>query len=389
MKINTNIETKELTKKSSLINLKDNKSLLFMNINGKESSLISFKTGLNGTASVSIPISCDSETNNTIQFKDSKEAQNYISLFDDFEQDKIKIWNEDSDYITLTSDELETEIEVYFDSEFKIKNYNYVNEFETTVTKNEFKKTLNTLKKFTGSSDCQHPIITGIKVELYNDKVRLVSMDGYKIHIEEFKGNMIKGLNDEDNVSFVINQASLNALIKVLNNIKQLDSVVFKKGIDEEKRISPYQVILKGDGEEITVNGIANYDNYFEYDQVIPKKVKTTFKADCKKLKKTLTTIKRIVNSENKLVRLDIKDQKIMLSTNNHVSKILTECTDIEGNNLITGFNNNYLIDALSNFDSELQINLSDQVAPIEIFPLKNEEKFKNYSLVLPIRLLQ
>lgn len=234
-------------------------------------------------------------------------------------------------------------------------------------------KTLKNMIKgtiFATAQDETRPILTGVLFELKNNKLNLVALDGFRV---AFKSEDVEC---SDNKEAVIPGKTLNEVSKILE-----DS-------DEEVKITFTQNhILFNCGNTKIVSRLLEGE-FIKYTSIIPQeyKLKVSVKKD-----EILGCIERASlmakDGNTNLVKLDIKDDVIVVTSNSQLGKAREEVSILlQGESLKIAFNSKYLIDIFKNIEEEeIIMELSSAVAPCVV---KNKEKDNCTYLLLPVRVL-
>lgn len=223
---------------------------------------------------------------------------------------------------------------------------------------------------FAVSDNEARPIQTGTLFETENGKLIMVAVDGYRLALRR------EELEDgAEGLSFVVPGNALNEVEKILED-----------GSTVEIHLGNKHITFKfGDTVLISRRLEGDFLNY-------RKSVPTTGKYDLKVVKKDLiTSLERVslmINEKLKSpVRCVFTDGTVKLSSSTPIGMANDECT-IEGNadNLMIGFNNKYMLDALKAAPSdEVIMRLNSGIAPCLILPPDGEDNY--LYMVLPVRL--
>jgi DNA polymerase-3 subunit beta len=215
-------------------------------------------------------------------------------------------------------------------------------------------------------------IFTGSCVEVDNNELNMVSVDGYRLALR--KEPISKVINDK--LSFVIPGKTLNELSKIIR--------------DEEKDIQIYvtnkHVLFEFDHCLIVSRLLEG--EFLNYQQIIPKEHQLRVKASVKPLIDSIERAALIITSENKKypVKLNITMDKMLISCMTETGKV-QDSVPVEtlGNDLEIGFNHKYLLDALKACEcDEVYLEFNTALNPCVIKPIEGE---KFIYLVLPVRL--
>lgn len=178
---------------------------------------------------------------------------------------------------------------------------------------------------------------------------------------------------------------------------KEISAIVPKKGMVEIKKIlednipatatrlalSKSQLVLER-GDIVLVARLVE-GNYPNYEQVIPKdnKHRTTVKKAA--LQGALRRVSVLAREKTHAIRLSLGKEKLLLSSNNPEVGEAHEEMEVNspGEEIVTGFNAQYLLDIMENHDGEeVILELKDALSPCLI----QEEGKKCFYVVMPMR---
>lgn len=214
------------------------------------------------------------------------------------------------------------------------------------------------------------PVHKGIKFEVENNNLRLISCDGFRLAVRneavEYSG---------ENLSFVVPAKTLSEVVKLSEDDEQeITLSIGKKFILFE--IGDYKIVSRLlEGE------------FFNYKNAIPAQCTTKARVNLKLILDSVERTSLLITSKIKSpVRCVFDDNTIRVSS----ATALGAATDkipasVEGQRLEIGFNNTYLTDCLKTVDvDEVDIELSSPVSPIIIKPISGDSFI---FLIIPMRL--
>ncbi len=214
------------------------------------------------------------------------------------------------------------------------------------------------------------PVHKGIKFEVENNNLRLISCDGFRLAIR----NEAVDYAGED-MTFVVPAKTLSEVVKLTDDDEaNITFSIGKKFILFE--IGSYRIISRLlEGE------------FFNYKNAIPSESSTNARVNLKLILDSVERTSLLITSKIKSpVRCIFDDNTIRISS----ATSLGAATDkipaaIEGKRLEIGFNNTYLTDCLRTVDvDEVKIELSSPVSPIIIRPIEGDNFI---FLIIPMRL--
>lgn len=219
------------------------------------------------------------------------------------------------------------------------------------------------------SRDDSRPILSGVLIDVHENKIRMVATDSYRLALEEHE---LESAQEE--FSAVISGTFLNDLANLPAEYELIDFA-----LSENQIIARY-------GNYTFINRRIE-GNYPNYNQLLPDSYTT--KADFN-TKQLLDAAKRVslVTNNTAPIRLDInfgsKTTQLSSTTQDIGAAQETITSDVEGEDVQIAFNAHYLIDGLSSFsENEISLNLQGSVKP-GIF--RNKENNYLY-LIMPVRL--
>jgi len=250
----------------------------------------------------------------------------------------------------------------------QIKKLDYNEYFE--IKKSELKQLISK-SIFSVAVEDSRPILKGCKLEVSGDTIRSIALDGYRLAV--VKKNIISTTND---FNVIVPARSLNEISKLLDDSDEVVKVYIQKNhlmIDlNETKITTR--LLDGD--------------YLNYKQIIPSNFSTSLILSKDQLADALeraSLLSRI--DKNNLVKFDITDKVMMLSSRSELGDIKENITiSLNGNDLTIAFNARYFSEALRVTNDEfLKLSFTSPVAPCVITPNEGDEFLY---LILPVRIV-
>ena len=233
------------------------------------------------------------------------------------------------------------------------------------MLKNMVKQTI-----FAVANNDLKPVHKGIKFELTENNLRLISCDGFRLAIR----NETIAYSGEE-ITFVVPAKTLSEVVKLIEDDEENVALsVGKKFILFE--IGNYRIISRLlEGE------------FFNYKNAVPASCTTEATVNVKLLLDSVDRISLLIPNKIKSpVRCIFDENLIKVSS----ATALGAANDrinaaIEGKRVEIGFNNAYLTDALRTVDvDEVKIELNSPVSPIIIKPVEGEDFI---FLIIPMRL--
>ncbi|SCJ33337.1 DNA polymerase III subunit beta [uncultured Eubacterium sp.] len=270
----------------------------------------------------------------------------------------IKCMNSEFSIIGLSADE--------FPSIKNIEeNQEYIT-FDKTILKEMISKT-----SFAASVDESKGVITGILIELLNDAINMVAIDGYRMAItREAMVNL-----EEKNV--IISAKIMNEISKILSEASEEENVNLI--LNDKKAIfiiGNVKVVLRLlDGE------------FIKYKDVLPKDNKIKVKVNRNDLMESIERASLLSKEgKNNLIKFAIKDTIVTITSKSEEGNVREEVIiNKEGEDLDIGFNAKYVLDVLKSIDDEeIYMFFNTSITPCLVEPV-NGDSFEY--LILPVRI--
>jgi len=226
-----------------------------------------------------------------------------------------------------------------------------VGEKIATLTIKDYEKIINV--EYALAKDNVRPIYKNVCVN--NDDI--VAIDGYRLAIRK---NDIKF--EGDNNKFLIP----DTIIKLMKKIKPNNTIEIYKN----KRLITIKI------DNILLTDTVEEGDYLDYKSILPKDYKIETEINSKDLE-----ILKGYDKNNKLLKMNINREKMILETSNEKFTIEDEIIVNSNGEILLGVNHNYLRDALNNYDGKVSIRFNSNVEPFYI------EKNGYYDLILPMRI--
>lgn len=238
-------------------------------------------------------------------------------------------------------------------------------ELPATVMKNMIKQTL-----FAVAETDSKPIHTGTLFDIKNNKINLISVDGYRLALRT------ENIKEDIELKFVVPGKTLGEILRLIPD-------------DEDKVIKIYVGLrhITFIIEKYCVISRLLEGEFLDYQSTIPEASLTKVFVNTKNLVESIERVSLMITDRLKSpVRCIISENQMKMSCNTTLGKAVDEINvAVTGENLEVGFNNKYMTDALKNTDTdEVEIQFNGALSPIKIVP-KSGEGF--LFLVLPVRL--
>lgn len=223
---------------------------------------------------------------------------------------------------------------------------------------------------FSVAQDETRPILTGEMLQIKNNNLNMVAVDGYRISYRK-----IELSNENADIEVVIPGKTLSEINKILST-EEKDEVIIYFG---------KQHVLFDLGDSKVVSRLLEGD-FLKYEQVFSSDYETKILVDRKRF---LMSIERaaLISREGKKnpIRVEIDGDKMIITSNAELGTSREEFDIVlEGKEIVIAFNPRYLIDALRAIDDDnVYIQFISPLTPCIINP-EQGDNFKY--LILPIR---
>lgn len=222
---------------------------------------------------------------------------------------------------------------------------------------------------FAVSESDMKPVHTGTLFELNENKIRLISVDGYRLAVRE------EPIACDQETSFVVPGKTLSEVLKLLpENEENLALSIGRRHILFQ--IGSYTLISRLlEGE------------FLDYKAAIPASHTTEILVKTRTFIDSVERVSLLITDRLKSpLRCVFGDNLIQLSCSTAIGRASDEFeAQGIGGTLEMGFNNRYLLDALRNTEcDEVKVQLSGALSPMKVVP-KDGGSF--LFLVLPVRL--
>lgn len=223
---------------------------------------------------------------------------------------------------------------------------------------------------FATAIDETRPILTGVLMEIANETISMVALDGYRLALRQ------GGIKNSTWNKAVIPGKTLNEVLKVLAEEDNSNVDIY---------FTDKQVLFNMENTRVISRLLEG--EFINYRQIIPNNHKSRLKVNTRSLSDSIERASLMAKEgKNNLIKFSIKDEKMTISSNSEIGKVLEDLfIELEGNDIEIGFNSKYFLDALRVIDSEeIYLDFTTNVSPCIIKPVDHN----NYTyLVLPVRI--
>lgn len=286
----------------------------------------------------------------------------------------------------LTNEKIELELNdknqlkiVYTDSESFIQCYNVV-EFPNlkiiedgeyfSILQKDFKSLINK-SIFSTALDDTRPVLKGCCFEIEENQINSIGLDGYRLAFvkKPLAYSTIK-------TSIIVPAKSLTEISKFLEDSEEEINVYLQKNF----------LMVEFDNTKIITRLIDG--DFINYKQIIPKSFTTSLIVNKNVFEEAIertSVLSRV--DRNNLVKFDIKDKVLTLTSNSDIGNIKENIgISLKGNDLTIAFNSRYFSECLRTIgDEAIKIEFNMPSSPCVITPSDNDEFLY---LILPVRII-
>ena len=213
------------------------------------------------------------------------------------------------------------------------------------------------------------PVHTGTLFELSENKIKLVSVDGYRLAMREETAAC------SQEMTFVVPGKTLSEVLKLLGDGD--DTLTLQIG---------RRHILFNIGDYTVISRLLEGE-FLDYNAAIPASHATEVVVNTRAFIDSVERVSLLITDRLKSpVRCAFEDGQIRLSCSTAIGRASDEFeAKLSGPPVEMGFNNRYLLDALRNTEGdEARVQLSGPLSPMKVLPREGNSFL---FLVLPVRL--
>ncbi len=239
-----------------------------------------------------------------------------------------------------------------------------------TITQKDLKALINK-SIFSVALDDSRPILKGCLFEISETNVKAIALDGYRLAL--INKPIIKTTAQ---ANIIVPAKSLNEISKLLEDTDEHINVYIQKNflmvdLNNTKIITR---LIDGD--------------FINYQQILPKEFTSTITINKSVFEEALdrTAVLSKVDRNN-LVKFDIKDKVLTLTSNSDIGNIKENIgVSLKGNDLLIAFNARYFTESLRvTTDEVVKIAFNLPSSPCVITPNEGDEFLY---LILPVRII-
>jgi len=238
------------------------------------------------------------------------------------------------------------------------------------IIENDLKDLINKVI-FSVAIDDSRPILKGVLLEVQNNTLNGVALDGYRLAYCQ------KPISESTfKSSIIVPSYSLQEISKILNTSDNKIKLQIEKNI----------LYINLEGVQITTRLLDG--EFINYKQIIPKEFATKVTISRNQFENTLERASLLAKlDKNNLVVFDIKENNLLITSNSEIGNIKENLnTSLQGQDIKIAFNTRYFTDILRTLTDEyIVLNLNTPYSPCIISPSQSD---KIIYLVLPVRII-
>ncbi|MGO1369402.1 MAG: DNA polymerase III subunit beta [Senegalia sp. (in: firmicutes)] len=283
-----------------------------------------------------------------------------------------------NDEVTISTDENYNIHIICSNSEFNIQGHSaeeypelpYIDEENSFSLPKDMLKNMIRQTVFATATEETRPILTGALLEIENNNLALVALDGYRLALKKSKA-------EYEDIKVVIPAKTLNEVNRILDEEEDNVNIKFTKNH-----------ILFDLGDTV-INSRLLEGQFLNYRDIIREEYTSKVSVKTNDIKQSIERASLLAREgRNNLVKFEIKDKCMTITSNSEIGDVHEELAiELEGEDITIAFNSKYILDGLKVIDSDIiNMNFISNVNPCIIKPVEDE----NYTyLVLPVRLAE
>ena len=225
---------------------------------------------------------------------------------------------------------------------------------------------------FAASIDEARGVITGVLLELSQEEIQMVAIDGFRMAVNR------RTMYNEKPYRFIIPAKILNELSKIIADTES-DNDKAKLYLNEKKAVFRF--------DEIQAELKLLEGNFIAYKDILPRASRITVICDRALLMESIERASLLTKTgKNNLIKMNIMQNVIEITSDSDEGNVKEEIViDKSGEDLVIGFNAHYVLDVLKAIDDDqIKILLNSSINPCLIEPAQgNDYQY----LILPVRI--
>ena len=281
-------------------------------------------------------------------------------------EEEIELTKEDNQLKIIYSSS-EGYIQLLQVEEFPIINKD-IKEKSFSIKQKDFKE-LITKSAFACSQDEARPLLRGCLIEIEDDIVSSVALDGFRLSITKKKIKESTG-----NFKIIISQRTLNEIVRLLENDEDIFSLIVQKNIlmCEINGTTLISRLLEGE--------------YIDYKNIIKPSFASVVNINRNQFLSAIERASVVATDLKRIIKIDIKENYMTVSASSEIGKMNENVLiNLEGKDITIAFNSKFLVDAIKAIDDEfVNLHFNTKIDPCVIKPLSGDDYLY---LILPLRI--
>ncbi len=221
---------------------------------------------------------------------------------------------------------------------------------------------------FSASFDESKGIITGVSINIKDNILTFVALDGFRLALKS------EIVDNNCDVNIIVPAKTLNEINKILKETDDLIDIYLTNNF----------ILLNINNDKIILRLLQG--DFIKYETIIPKENKISIVLSKYEFINGLERSTLLTKDKNtNLVKLEIRNDKLILKSNSQFGQLKEEIYIKKvGMDLDIAFNSRYLMDAVKSIEDEnIKLEFNNNITPCVIKSDKNEN---SKYMVLPVR---
>ena len=242
------------------------------------------------------------------------------------------------------------------------------NKSSFVIKQKSFKDVINKTS-FACSQDDSRPILKGCLLEIKDDTLNCVALDGFRLAV--CKKAIKESTGD---IKAIVPSRALVEITRLLEKDDDLLTVV----------IQDNSLMVNVDNTTLTTRLLEG--EYIDYKRIVPTSYLSVFKVNRENLFNSIERASIMAKILKNIVRFDIHENYLDVFSDSEMGNVKENIIiNLEGKDLSIAFNSKYLLDCLRVIDDEfISFNLNTSIAPCVIKSTADDEYLY---LILPVRI--
>lgn len=224
---------------------------------------------------------------------------------------------------------------------------------------------------FSASTDNMKGVLNGILIEISEDNIRMVAIDGYRLALANQK------VDCEEKCKFIISAQIMDELCRIIVADSEATDLYIHLGTKKAQiEVGNTTIVLR----------LMEYE-YVKYEDIIPKKGNTNITVNRAMLYACLERASLFATlGMNNLIKMEVENNIVIVTSRSESGNVTEKVpVDMCGESLLIGFNSKFLLDALKAIDDEeITMQFDGPTSPCVIRPTE-EDKYEY--LILPVKI--